>query len=104
MEEHPEEYALKLTKEELRKEFFKERVDRMRETGQYPEHVEMGALSKVLERSILVYDVQCDCVYPITNEGDSGQPPVHLRLTNSKSNSLCHYDLLVPVSESVPQV
>ena len=57
MKEHPEEYASKLTKEELRKEFFKERVDRMRENGQYPEHVKMGALSEVLEKSILVHDV-----------------------------------------------
>ena len=78
MEEHPEEYASKLTKKELCKEFFKERVDRMRESGQYPEHVKMGALSKVLERSILVHDVQCDCVHPITNEGNSGQPLVYL--------------------------
>ena len=91
-----------MTEEELRKESFKERVVRMRESGQYPEHVEMGGLSKVLERSILVHDVQCECVHFITNEEDSGQPPVYLRLTNSKSNSLCHYDLLVPVSESVP--
>ena len=93
-------YAQQLTSIQRRMESIDDRCKRMHNCGQYVDSIEVSATS-ILNCDIIVYEEQQNALKPIIWGEDRNQNTVqvYLRLSNSLSDSKCHYDLLEPTSE-----
>ena len=81
---------------------YKTRCSRMEKSEEYVEHIEIYALSNVLQRTFHIFDADKKIVKTVSNDTSLGQPlgrPITLLLSNSASETQCHYDLLVGESE-----
>ena len=78
------------------------RCTRMLNSGQFVDSIEVSATSKTLNCDIIVYDVQQDALKPVIrgNDRNENTVQVYLMLSNSSSDSKCHFDLLEPISET----
>ena len=95
-------YAQQLTNIQRRMEPIDDRCTRMLNSGQFVDSIEVSATSKTLNCDIIVYDVQQDALKPVIrgNDRNENTVQVYLMLSNSSSDSKCHFDLLEPISET----
>ena len=104
MANNSKDYEVLLSTEDLQKETILDRSKRMRNQGEFAEHLEVKAVAEITGRSFCIYDVDENCLLNIIQKEDDGRSIIYLRLTNGRHPDMAHYDLLLPSTQVVNSV